>query len=172
MDVLRFYRSAPDSWMKRLTWKKQRSGGWLAGCGHCWISWWMGRQVGNLFDDPLGLWLWWVFLQVNLWWIHLLLSRHSVQEASLGWPGRTQWWAQLQFSVQDMFPNRSGYLRLWSVSELLFNWAMSNSLTRWRWLLVSVADTIDYQLAAGFAGHNCSENYLRIQVFPTSGLLK
>ncbi|CAM6093395.1 unnamed protein product [Calypogeia fissa] len=31
------------------------------------------------------------------------------------------------------------------------------------------SDTIDYQLAAGFAGHDCSENYLRIQV---SGLPK
>jgi hypothetical protein len=25
-------------------------------------------------------------------------------------------------------------------------------------------DTVDYQLAAAFAGHNCAENYLRIQV--------
>lgn len=27
-----------------------------------------------------------------------------------------------------------------------------------------LADTVDYQLAAAYAGHNCAENYLRIQV--------
>lgn len=33
-----------------------------------------------------------------------------------------------------------------------------------------LADTVDYQLAAAYAGHSCAENYLRIQVQTTTFL--
>lgn len=34
----------------------------------------------------------------------------------------------------------------------------------WEWSSFC-PDTVDYQLAAAYAGNNCSENYLRVQVW-------